>query len=79
MDQDPSASVGGTMMGGEGQRVPAFASGRVCREPGCETQLSVYNSGAYCARHECGCVHRPHRRRRATEKALAALEVSGRR
>ena len=48
MGQDLSASVGGTMISSGGQRVGVFASGRVCHEPGCGTQLSVYNSGAYC-------------------------------
>ena len=30
----------------------AFAKGRVCKEPGCETRLSMYNSGKYCYAHE---------------------------
>jgi len=30
----------------------AFARGRVCREPGCVTRLSIYNGGRYCSEHE---------------------------
>jgi hypothetical protein len=29
-----------------------FGKGRRCREPGCGTQLSIYNSGKYCYLHE---------------------------
>ena len=43
--------------GGGGNRVRAFAGRRVCREPDCKTRLSVYNSGAYCARHDIGRVN----------------------
>lgn len=30
----------------------AFAHGRVCRQSGCDTRLSIYNNGKYCASHE---------------------------
>ncbi len=30
----------------------SFGSGRVCREAGCETRLSMYNSGKFCYEHE---------------------------
>jgi hypothetical protein len=28
-----------------------WRKGRVCREEGCETRLSVYNDGAFCSLH----------------------------
>jgi hypothetical protein len=28
-----------------------YRSGRVCREDGCETKLSVYNDGLFCSLH----------------------------
>ena len=30
----------------------SFGGGRVCKEQGCETKLSMYNSGKYCYQHE---------------------------
>lgn len=30
----------------------SFGKDRTCREPGCETKLSMYNSGKYCYKHE---------------------------
>jgi len=30
----------------------SFGAGRVCREPGCATKLSIYNNGKYCYQHE---------------------------
>jgi hypothetical protein len=29
-----------------------FRAGRVCREPGCSTRLSIYNDGDRCSIHE---------------------------
>jgi hypothetical protein len=29
-----------------------FAEGRVCAEPGCNTNLSIYNKWKYCWQHE---------------------------
>lgn len=29
-----------------------FATGRVCAREDCETRLSIYNDGCFCARHE---------------------------
>lgn len=29
-----------------------FTQGRVCREDGCGTHLSLYNPGKYCSLHE---------------------------
>jgi hypothetical protein len=31
--------------------IPAYARGRVCAEPGCETHLSIYNPSPFCALH----------------------------
>ncbi len=28
-----------------------YRTGRVCREDGCQTKLSVYNDGAFCSLH----------------------------
>jgi hypothetical protein len=42
-------------LGGVGRRtdlIPAFARGRVCDEPGCDTRLSIYNPSPICALHE---------------------------
>ena len=30
----------------------SFGKNRVCREPDCETKLSMYNHGKYCYLHE---------------------------
>jgi hypothetical protein len=32
--------------------VETASPGRVCAEPGCDTRLSIYNTGDRCARHE---------------------------
>ena len=33
------------------RNLPRSAGGRVCDEPGCVTQLSVYNEQEFCALH----------------------------
>ena len=41
-------------LGGVGRRsdlIPAFARGRVCDVPGCDTRLSIYNPSPFCALH----------------------------
>ena len=30
----------------------SFGKDRVCKEPGCDTELSMYNNGKYCYQHE---------------------------
>lgn len=30
----------------------AFAKNRICREPGCDTRLSIYNNGKFCSLHQ---------------------------
>jgi hypothetical protein len=47
-----SDHVAATSINGADRPSKAFAKGRECREPGCETQLSMYNNGKYCYLHE---------------------------
>lgn len=39
-------------MSGSERPSRAFSRGRTCREPGCDTKLSIYNNGKYCYQHE---------------------------
>jgi hypothetical protein len=41
-----------TSASGSSRPTKAFAKGRVCKEPGCETKLSIYNKGKYCYIHQ---------------------------
>jgi hypothetical protein len=46
--------IGTSHLGGAGRRsdlLPAFARGRVCAEPSCDTHLSIYNPSPFCALH----------------------------
>ena len=45
-------SVPGTPFVGHDRPSRSFARGRVCKEPGCDTRLSIYNNGKYCYQHE---------------------------
>lgn len=45
-------SVAATAFLGSERPSRSFGKGRVCREPGCDTRLSMYNSGRYCYEHE---------------------------
>ncbi len=45
-------SVVATPFSGSERPSRSFGTGRVCREPGCGTHLSRYNSGKYCYEHE---------------------------
>jgi hypothetical protein len=45
-------SLGGHTLSGSERPSKAFAKGRTCREPGCNTRLSIYNNGKYCYQHE---------------------------
>lgn len=38
-------------IGNSGPRRHTFPAARVCAEPGCDTELSIYNPGARCALH----------------------------
>jgi hypothetical protein len=51
-------------LGGVGRRsdqLPAFARGRVCGEPGCDTRLSIYNPAPFCALHAANVNAAPRR------------------
>ena len=45
-------SVAGTPISGSERPSRVFGRGRVCREAGCATRLSMYNQGRYCYQHE---------------------------
>jgi hypothetical protein len=45
-------SVQGTPFAGSERPSRSFGAGRTCKEVGCETKLSMYNSGKYCYQHE---------------------------
>jgi hypothetical protein len=45
-------SVGASGLAGSERPSKAYGRGRVCQEPGCETRLSQYNNGKFCAQHE---------------------------
>lgn len=49
---DHTGSVLGTPFGRGERPSRSFGTGRVCRQPGCGTRLSMYNSGKYCYDHE---------------------------
>jgi hypothetical protein len=46
-------SVGGTSLTtGPDRPSRSFQRNRTCQDPECETRLSIYNNGRYCALHE---------------------------
>jgi len=45
-------AVGGRPISGNDRPSRSFKAGRVCRENGCETILSIYNNGSFCSQHE---------------------------
>jgi hypothetical protein len=47
-----SDHVAGTSINGADRPSKAFSKDRLCREPECETRLSIYNNGKYCYLHE---------------------------
>jgi hypothetical protein len=47
-----SEVVSGTAVTGVGRPSKRYAEGRVCKEPGCATKLSIYNKGKFCYIHE---------------------------
>jgi hypothetical protein len=44
--------VRATSLSGNDRPSRSFGSGRICREPGCTTRLSIYNNGKFCYQHE---------------------------
>jgi hypothetical protein len=45
-------AVGAKPLSGSDRPSRKFSSGRVCREAGCGTRLSIYNNGKFCSMHE---------------------------
>ncbi|MGH9120500.1 MAG: hypothetical protein ACRDYC_00910 [Acidimicrobiales bacterium] len=45
-------TLGGRTLSGSERPSKSFERGRVCRNPGCSTKLSIYNNGKYCYQHE---------------------------
>lgn len=45
-------SLAGHTLSGSERPSKSFGEGRTCREPGCETRLSMYNNGKFCYVHE---------------------------
>jgi hypothetical protein len=45
-------AVGAKPLSGSDRPSRRFTSGRTCKEPTCETRLSMYNNGKYCSQHE---------------------------
>ncbi|MCL4434975.1 MAG: hypothetical protein M1399_09520 [Actinobacteria bacterium] len=58
-------SVGATPLVEWGQPVPTFKKGRICRQDGCRTRLSIYNPGEFCYRHEARVAPRARVRKTA--------------
>jgi hypothetical protein len=47
-----SEVVAATSINGSDRPSKAFGTDRLCREPDCETRLSMYTNGKYCYLHE---------------------------
>ena len=45
-------AVQGTPFKGSDRPSRSFGKGRICKDPDCQTRLSMYNSGKYCYEHE---------------------------
>jgi hypothetical protein len=45
-------ALSGTPISGSARASKAAKAGRVCREAGCQTVLSIYNRGKFCYQHE---------------------------
>lgn len=58
-----SEVVAGTSINGNDRPSKAFEKDRLCREPECETRLSMYNNGKYCYLHEPMAVPRTRGRK----------------
>jgi hypothetical protein len=51
-------AIGGTPFSGPSRPTRTFPRDRVCSEPDCDTQLSIYNEGNYCGLHGRGSAPR---------------------
>ncbi len=58
-----SEAVVGHPISGNDRPSKSFGTGRLCRESGCETKLSMYNNGKYCYLHEPMAVPRTRGRK----------------
>jgi hypothetical protein len=45
-------AVNGSPISGNVRPSKKYSEGRVCKESGCGTRLSIYNNGSYCYQHE---------------------------
>jgi hypothetical protein len=54
---------GTPITGGSDRPSRTFGKGRVCRESGCGTRLSMYNKGKFCYQHEPMAVPRTRGRK----------------
>jgi hypothetical protein len=45
-------SLAGHTLSGSERPSKSFGKDRTCHEPGCTTNLSMYNNGKYCFQHE---------------------------
>jgi len=45
-------SLAGQTLSGSERPSKSFGKDRTCREPGCDTRLSMYNHGKFCYLHE---------------------------
>ena len=66
------------MLSGGERPSKAFGEDRVCRQPGCNTKLSMYNNGKYCFQHEPMAVPAPGARRSPDQAGRPAGVPSGR-
>lgn len=48
-----------------GLPVTTFPRGRLCRDSGCATRLSIYNDSSYCAQHHLKVIPRMRAKRAA--------------
>jgi hypothetical protein len=56
-------TLAGQTLSGSERPSRAFTEGRTCREPGCDTRLSIYNNGKFCYLHEPMAVPRTRGRK----------------
>ena len=56
-------AVVGRSLTGSDRPSKAYTKNRICREPDCETKLSMYNNGKYCYLHEPMAVPRTRGRK----------------